>query len=249
MIIRSFAHLLTIVCAILLNGCATAPNNQEKLPIEIYGEIHGTREIPDQFARIVTDKLRKSSPVSVGLEVSAGDIRSACRALQRNSSMSTSNDWINGIQDGRHSAAMAKLTCDLSRVRGVRLFPLVTDDSTSQRDKMIADSVTANARPDQAMLILVGNLHARNTGSSAAGLLRTAGLPVVTYVFDARKPSQAWIMTNSAAKGPVDIGARFCSTNQELTMAGVILKDTPGARWDKCISLDQLTASFPIERR
>lgn len=241
--------LIAIAAIGLLGGCLSVPEWQSRPPILFYGEIHGTQEIPEHFSLLVKDQVRKRGFVSVGLEITSNDIRTACQSVRGTISGASSGDWTNAFQDGRHSLAMAKLTCRLMRTPGVSLFALVSDDSSPLRDKMIADSISENAKQGRATLVLVGNYRARNVESSAAGLVRAAGWPVVTYVFDARGRSQAWIRTANERQGPQDVGARFCSTNDELAMAGVIVKDTPGVRWDRCVSLEKLTASFPIERR
>lgn len=249
MITRQTSSAVLLSLTLLMTGCVTSRATGGAREVRVFGEIHGTEEIPRFFLNTVKLELKHSGMASVGLEITADDLRTACDASTISAPARPANRWLGDRHDGRLSGSMADITCKLTRMRGVKLIPLISDDDSPLRDKMISDAIKAYAIPRKPAFALVGNLHARNTATSAAGLLRASGEQVVTYVFDARKASKAWIQTGAGGEGVHDISARFCSTNDELSMGGVIVKDTPGARWDRCVSLEQFSASFPIGRR
>lgn len=240
---------ITLASIIFLGGCAhrTDPISSS---IEIFGEIHGTNEIPEHFLELVVGRVRQGEKLQIGIELTQSEIDSACGALRpQNREESSIVGWFGSTQDGRFSGAMARMICNLGRERHIDLFPLISNNGSSLRDRMIYESIAQRRKENEPIIALVGNLHARNTATSAAGLLRSDGFEVKTTVYDARNGENAWICTGDETCGATPVSARFCSTNEELSMSGVIIKETIGARWDRCISLHRISASPPIERR
>jgi hypothetical protein len=116
----------------------------------VIGETHGTREIPaafDELARTATCEL------TVGLEIPRDE---------------PAEFWTREIQDGRSSEAMAALIASL-RARGVRVVAFDADESSwHRREAAMAELLIATrlAHPNGALLVLVGNLHARLAGGA-----------------------------------------------------------------------------------
>jgi hypothetical protein len=236
-----------IGAALLAASCASVPvATGEKPPVEMYGEIHGTKEIPANFEKLVRENILQNNRILVGIELTQSEIDGACSAL-KNSTQGKSEmlGWRGKTQDGRYSLAMATMVCNLSGIKGVTPFPMISDNGSALRDNMISQSIVDRSDSTSKIMVLTGNFHSRNADSSAAGIVRNNGIKVSTFVYDARNRSQAWICTQEDKCGPTDIGARFCSSDEELSVDGILLKETAGSRWDKCISLPQITPSSP----
>lgn len=146
-------------------------------PLVLVGEIHGTREIPATFGRLVCQMAteHRGQNVLVGLEILAsaqaaidvflagdgGD--AAIRTLL------AQEFWQRDFQDGRSSQAMLDLLDEFRRLRraGLKVVVRALDpprsDSPAARDEAMAaamvEAMTAT-RPAHA-LILVGNVHSR----------------------------------------------------------------------------------------
>lgn len=248
MLRTSCRYTLTTVAVFLLSSCATATEKPNEKPvIELYGEIHGTDEIPAYFEIEIRKQINKYGRLSVGIELTQPELDSACVVIEgKREFPSTTLGWFGTVQDGRYSQSMANMVCNVTKIEDVTLFPMISDNGSVLRDKMISEAIISRSNLNSRIVALMGNFHARASDSSAAGLVRAAGLDVTTYVFDARTNSRAWFCQSGANCGIADIGARFCSSDEELAVIGVIVKDTPGTRWNKCVSLENFTPSPPI---
>lgn len=252
-------YVVSLSTVLFLVGCAdqtgiraSGPQISDPRPthngVELFGEIHGTNEAPQYFFTQVLKRVFEGERVYVGLEITAPDIASACQSLESPAPANLAARWLGDIHDGRLSTAMANVTCNLTRLPGVTVFPLIADDGYDDRDHMIADAIQRQVANGHAVSALVGNLHNRNAADSAAVRLRAQGLHITTYVFDARRSAEAWMHSSTGERGPRRMSARFCTTPAEAAIGGVMTKVTPQARWDRCISLEQFTPSFPIGR-
>lgn len=251
--------VLSLSTALLLVGCVdqapvsagysrSADLRSTHDGVEMFGEIHGTNEAPQYFFAHVLKRVSEGEQVRAGLEITAADITSACQSLAHPAPANSASRWLGNTHDGRLSTTMANVTCNLSRLPGVVVFPLIADENNDDRDQMIADAIRSQTPGNHAISALVGNLHNRNISNSAAVRLREQAIHVTTYVFDARRSAEAWMHTSTGERGPRQMNARFCTTETEAAAGGVITKVTPEARWDRCISLEQFTPSFPIGR-
>lgn len=152
---------------------------EEKLtaPLVLVGDLHGTREIPAAFGRLVCHAAseHRGQTILAGLEIptseqaaidtflaGAGDA-AAARALL------AGDFWRREFQDGRSSEAMLGLLEELRRQRkaGLKVVARGIDpqryDSPGERDAGIAATLAeaiAAARPART-LVLVGNVHTR----------------------------------------------------------------------------------------
>jgi hypothetical protein len=141
--------------------------------VVLFGEIHGTQELPASFGEAVCATSAAGLPVEVGLEqpregqagvdsflASAGGEATLAPVL-------AAPFWHREYQDGRSSRAQLDL---LERLRGLRargsqvnvfLFDLDPAEDVKLRDQKMAEQIVARARahPDAVVLVLVGEVH------------------------------------------------------------------------------------------
>jgi hypothetical protein len=181
----------------------------------LFGENHGTAEIPALFGRIVCGAAA-SHEVVVGLEMPrdqqplldtflASDGGPAAQAALRAGSF-----WHSAWKDGRSSQAMWTLLDQLRvwRGAGARLSVVAFDileaemATTRDRDQRMAELLVATraARPDAVLLVLTGNFHARLRGGAELppgmvpmGMTMQPAIPSL-LTFDARHGAgTAWL--------------------------------------------------------
>jgi hypothetical protein len=256
-------------------GCghaAVAPVERTPLPPElaaprgmlVLGDLHGTQEIP-RFVGGVVATLAERAPVVLALEIPearspgvpaylASDGGPAAReALLRGAF------WQDPYQDGRRSVAMLALidTARQLRAAGKRidldLFDADLADPTQEtREEAMARHLVATraARPDAALVVYVGNLHAVRTEHEAlpgftwlAGRLARAGLDF--KVLGPRwQRGTAWTCHGNdpaeCGEGPV---------GGDGGPPGITLGTTPGGHYDGWFDVGPVTASPPAGRQ
>lgn len=140
--------------------------------IVLFGEFHGTRELPALFGEAVCALLHTRREVLVGLELPESEGPPVARFLE---SKGTESDrralaggafWSRDYQDGRSSAAMLELLDRLRRLkRAGRSLSMVLFDAPpdAARDEHMAANISAASRahPRAVVAVLTGNLHAR----------------------------------------------------------------------------------------
>jgi hypothetical protein len=194
--------------------------------VALFGEVHGTAEIPALFGRIVCN-VAAAHEVLVGLEIPrdqqplidaflASDGGAAAQAALRAGSF-----WHSAWKDGRSSQAMWALLEQLRawRAAGARLSVVAFDipeaamATTADRDKEMADHllIARLVRREAALLVLTGNIHARLRGGLEfapdlvpMGATMRVAVPSLLS-FDARYGAgTAWVCTGST---PAECGA------------------------------------------
>lgn len=141
----------------------------------IFGEMHGTREIPALFGRAVCQQSERR-PVAVALEIEPGaqpfldDYLSSAGTASDRDKLLQSPIWNVQHADGRSSLAILDLLEQLRRGRAegrkidvVASRPFLTSELPSRYTEILiaAQWVQAADRyPDASVLVLVGNLHA-----------------------------------------------------------------------------------------
>lgn len=207
--------------------------------VVLFGEIHGTREIPDAFGRAVCSAAAAASTeVLVGVEIPrteqaaldafvASDGGDAARAA-----LLAGAFWTGPWKDGRSSEAMVAL---LDRVRALRAagarvrvvaFDVGATPAPDRDGAMAAALLDARAAaPDAVVVLLTGNLHARLAGGlpplpdmvPMGAHLRDAAPATVS--FDARHAAgTAWVCTGET---PADCGAQPWGEAPTAKPAGV----------------------------
>jgi len=146
-------------------------------PIVVLGETHGTREIPEAFARLVCGAAARhpKETILVGIEI-LSSARPAIESFMESdggaapeAALLDHEFWRREFQDGRSSVAMLGLLDTLRRFRasglGIVVVPLDPPkfDSPNERDARMAaalgEAIDA-LRPAQAW-VLVGDVHSR----------------------------------------------------------------------------------------
>jgi len=186
----------------------------------LFGDWHGTEELPAFFGEAVCRVAAGGLPVLVGLELprdeqarverflATGDEREASAALLEG------RFWRREYQDGRSSQAMAAL---LGRLRQLRraglpidllLFDVPQEATAPDRDLKMAGELAAwaHARSETLLMVQAGNFHTRTTvgapwdpkAEPMGWYLRKAGLRV--KALDCGGPQgTAWSCPGAAA--------------------------------------------------
>jgi len=143
----------------------------------LFGDFHGTVELPAAFGEAVCFAASAGRAVLVGLEWPRDDQAAVERflsALDEQPSRAPLFQlpfWTREFQDGRSSRAMASLLVRLRQLRQAGLhLELVLFDQTEgagaqDRDAAMAERLAAEAlaRPQAVTMAFVGNFHARTT--------------------------------------------------------------------------------------
>lgn len=157
----------------------TAPTSIGDLPshgVIVFGELHGTKEIPAFFSEQVETLLETGHGVHVGLEMSASEQDDLLAAMTlpeaaQHRALLKLDQWRNG-KDGRNSVAMAKMLRHLghlgARFQGrlsVFSYDIPSDwrGESNDRDRFMADTIGRKrdrAPDDEYLLVLAGNAHA-----------------------------------------------------------------------------------------
>jgi hypothetical protein len=246
--------------------CSEIPGTTDYLRghrIVMFGEGHGTKEIPATFLRIVCAALKQGASVAVGLEMpvdlneplatylqSTGD-HAARIALLR------TDFWTQG-QDGRASVAMADMIDGLRRLRQAG-YPLAVfamqgagTDWHVRNDEKMATRIREefNARPTSLILTLTGNVHSMKTRPE--WLPAQVPSPIPTHLKDldlvtfdlSSTGGSAWTCRNE------------CGPHSEAVRAGpnefVVTASAMGDAYTGQINVGKTTASPPAtdaERR
>jgi hypothetical protein len=162
--------------------CADIPGTaslwaDDKLRYLLFGEVHGTREIPALFADIVCHALQQRRRVVVGLEYRPQDNQTAFDQYLK--SAGTDQDKAQLLQapfwserSGRASQAMFALVEQLRRFRHADLpvqlmgfDPIAATAGTSaEREAGMAASLITAANSNQLVIALTGTVHADQNG-------------------------------------------------------------------------------------
>jgi hypothetical protein len=140
----------------------------------VFGEIHGTREIPVAFGAIACHAAAQA-PLVVGLELSRDEQPRLDRYLASDGGAAARTDLLAGphwrVPDGRSSEAMLALIEQL-RTWHVPIVAFDVDDGFydhNAREQAMTGPLLAarHDHPGAAMIVLTGNLHARLAGSAS----------------------------------------------------------------------------------
>lgn len=230
--------------------------------ILVFGDTHGTQEIP-QFVGRVVDTIARRKPVVLAMEIPheqdaalARFVRGPGDAAAREALLKEPF-WQAEYQDGRRSTAMLALIESIRVLRAgganVDLFAFDVEAgpgvSDRARDRGMADKILAlrSRRPDAAIVAYVGSLHAVRGSVDfdpdkrwMARWLIDAGVPVVSLAPRHREGS-AWICTDADAShcGPKRLGTRDDHT------PGIHLDPTPDGNFDGYFGVGTVSAAAP----
>lgn len=134
----------------------------------VFGEIHGTAEIPAFFAGAVCHAARSGGKTIVALEIPTAEQTRLDAYMKANGGdLASGPFWANEYQDGRASRAMLNLIERLREMKGAGLqVEIVAFDpalASEERDAYLAATLSKSrkANPAARFMVLTGNLHAR----------------------------------------------------------------------------------------
>lgn len=208
----------------------------------LLGEIHGTREVPDQFLRFVEALSSRRRPLRVGLEMPVDTVRTGC------SPASVADPFWTNVRDGRSSEAAWRLLCRLKALeaRGrIRLFGFVVSPRPRSGHPYAA-AVAENVDTSDRALLLVGNFHARRSAGSLAADLEGRGHRVVTLTVSSEKAT-AWTCDKEGVCTARPFSANFCggAIGGKTVRIGRWSSPANAEFWDACLAFPTLTASPP----
>jgi hypothetical protein len=267
------AALVTVLAARAASGgpiCGEAlPGLAEALAgaqVVLFGEIHGTVEMPALYARAVCAAATRA-PVTAALELPEA-IRPELEALLAHgetgvASLLTQPPWSAPAaeQYGLTSVAMLELLLELRRMRDaglpITVAPFDRRAAQDGNDDALADSLATlvGAEPRRLVLALTGNLHARigvgapwNPALRFAGtLLRDRGL-VVRGLFLSHAGGSAWICTPDGACGERAMRGNPAAASPAGTVTLGDVGSYPGL-YDGQVAVGTITASPPAISR
>jgi hypothetical protein len=229
----------------------------------LFGDIHGTRELPAFVGRVVS-ALAATQPVVLALEIPSEQVPSlpafvasdggpAARAAMLRDAW-----WRRPYQDGRSSVAMLALidTARGLRASGARVDVVCFDPvrppghelDEELREANMARALIAQraARPDAAFVIYAGNLHVRRAAweprpgfAWMAMRMASAGVTLTTLDASFRKGA-AWICTGNE---PDTCGTR--PMDGRAGVPGIALEPSPDGGFDGRYDVGPITASPP----
>ena len=161
----------TVPCA---GGSALPAVLLEPGGVLLFGEIHGTQELPAFFGEAVC-WTSGALPVQAGLEIQRTEQARVDAYLASSGSpadveaLTAGQFWTTRGQDGKSSHAMVALLerFRLLKLEGrpieVFLFDLGESEDVSARDRTMAETIAARVRehPDALTMALTGNVHAQ----------------------------------------------------------------------------------------
>ena len=134
----------------------------------IFGEMHGTREIPAFFSACVRDFIDHGEQVRVFLEFDASDTEHTAKYLRGEideAALLSSPRWLR--HDGRTSQAILELHRAL---KGVDVVGFAAEFNGAGGDAGMAENFLKHRVADGYNLVLVGNSHARLIPSKSDGV-------------------------------------------------------------------------------
>lgn len=232
----------------------------------LFGEYHGTKELPAMFGETACVVARGGTPVTVALEVSRSEQAGVNTYLGSPGDLAAEKlllgnpHWTRTFQDGRSSRAMVDL---LSRIRQLRqaglgievfLFDVEAADAGPTSDAQMASHLSDYLRdhPERTLLVLVGNYHARTAVGApwdpakkfTGWYLRQAGHRVASLNFDA-PTGTAWACYSSVA---AECGVKQLNRQRSdpLLPPGIHLFTAPSPTgYDGTFTVGSLTTSLP----
>lgn len=220
--------------------------------ITIFGEIHGTREVPRLISNLVTSV--KNTPVVVGLEIP--DIMTATLTTFMNSDgtpddvakLLTHRFW--EYRDGRASKAMLQLLVDLRKLRSegriidVFAFDHTSDPDPRARDQGMASNIikklTTIEIEKTITFIIAGNMHARIDNQRWMAWHVRNQFPKMVSLNNAYSGGTAWVCTDKGC-GPTTMAGIDRGTDQFVER-----NTSQTERWQGIFYLGSISASPPV---
>ena len=182
--------------------------------VVLFGELHGTQEIPAFVGRVACQALQRGIPVQIGMEIFKEE-QVALDAFVSSSGDQAAQDlllqgafWRRSYQDGRSSQAHLGLIRWAQQAKQNKLpvrvyaFDQEQQEGQAARETTMAKEINAQYQkaPNALHLILVGNLHARTKAGAPwdpslvwMGVHLAASLPSLTTLNALYSGGEAWV--------------------------------------------------------
>ncbi|WP_147251032.1 ChaN family lipoprotein [Arenicella xantha] len=231
--------------------------------ILLFGELHGTQEMPAYFAALVSQLARRDQVIKVGIEHpldQAGDLNGYLQSAgsSKDQQLLLGNGYWNAThQDGRTSYAMFTLVEQLRVLKSegydVELFAF-DDQQAENRDKALAANISRvyQNNPEALHLVITGNIHSRfkrgapwNPDFLPMGffLRESVGASLVTSVEFSHDGGNAWLCTPECKVTEL---AKPKTPTERFTLR----KKAPSYHHDFALNVGTIEVSLPtLERR
>jgi hypothetical protein len=242
-----------------IESCGARPTGIDSLlepgALTIFGEIHGTTEIPAFFASVACHAAQGGREVVVGLEIPDSLQGQVDRFVQSGGAAADVEALVQGefwtYEDGRSSKAMLAL---LDRLRllaqgGAKLRVALFDGKfpgPGQRDPGMAANISTGIEktPRAVGLILVGNLHAKMDSERWMAWHLARRHPHLRTLGVAYSGGSAWVCTSSGC-GPTELSGKDRGKEQFVELLAKPDDKGYGGRF----YVGALTASMPAAPR
>jgi hypothetical protein len=239
--------------------------------IMLFGEMHGTQEIPAFIADVVCITARRRIPVTLGLEIPFEEQAAIDRFLDSGGGaaaearLTEGGFWRPKLQDGRPSIAMLRLIGQARALRAsghkVRIVAYDSKPGTisQERDRVMARNLAtvAGREPRSLLVVLSGNVHNRLT----RGVSWNSEYEPMGYLLTKSISSLRIISLNVSHEGGEAWGCRSPSPDsEEVTCApysyrlqvgasawSVELNAAPGAPFSGTYGVGRISASPPVK--
>lgn len=187
--------------------------------ILLFGEIHGTLEMPRRFYDVLCTALNNGHTVTVGLEMPYA-FNEQLRDRERFDWTKTSF-FTQQYQDGRASIDMHSLITAIERLQftGSALELFLFDHRGKERDRKMADTIAEFADEEAVTLILTGNLHSRtrhgapwDEGRGNMGAYLSEQRPQTRSILFTYEDGKAWLCNPDC--GIKDVGGNAQSSDE-----------------------------------
>lgn len=141
----------------------------------LFGEMHGTQEIPAFIADVVCMATKNRIPVTLGLEIPFDEQKTIDRFLDSRggtaaeAKLTDGAFWHSETKDGRSSMAMLRLIVQIRALRAadakVRIVAYDSEPLAKERDRIMAQNLAKAiaGKPKNLFVVLSGNNHTRLT--------------------------------------------------------------------------------------
>lgn len=234
----------------------------------LFGEIHGTQEIPAFIADVVCMAAKKRIPVTLGLEIPFDEQEAIDRFIDSGGRSAAkarlTQEAFWKIKDGRSSIAMLELIDQVRAMRAddAKVRILAYDQSgsfTAERDKVMAQNLATIAarEPKSLLIVLSGNNHTRltrgnrwNTEFESMGYILTKSInrSRIISLNRSHEGGEAWICIEESPDSTVTTckPLRLRPETGALPAWSVKLTAEPNATYSGVFGVGRITASPPV---
>ncbi len=225
------------------------------------GEIHGTKEIPDYFSKIICAYSKEYKSIKVGLELPVKENKSIQEYISSKgeqadiSKLLSKNIWQHVFQDGRTSIAMFDLIENIRVMKKsdmpIELF-LFDTQSKSNREQTMAEKIEDNISKQNGTptLLLTGNIHSRTKlgamwskeFKSSSYQLLESGIKVSSVIVN-HQGGNAWLCSDSCKSTGLS-GYSVGNNKYKLT---TLQSSSLGHDYE--LFIGEITTSIPAKQR